>query len=203
MTEVDDREETLRRLWRGNDAMTPRERILLVRLIQEKQASFRELVTARAKGNYALLFSLATVAFWAAYRARWFWAKVGYGVFGATYVAGIAVVWAFSRIKAERPEPAVDTRDYCSRQVRLYDRQIRLLTSTTWWLVLPLSLGVIAIACGVWAHTGRIWPSLLLAVTAPALTWLATSRGCLREVKQIRLKRRELAALLSEAVLLE
>jgi hypothetical protein len=124
-------------------------------------------------------------------------------VFGATYLAGIAVVWAFSRVRAERAEPGIDTRDYCSRQVRLYDRQIRLLRSTTWWLVLPLSVGVLAIAYGVWAHTRRIWLSFLLALIAPALMWLATSRGCFREVQQIRLKRRELASLLSDAGWLE
>jgi hypothetical protein len=203
MTQTDDGDCELRRFWRGSDEMTQRERDLLLNLIREKQSSFRELVTMRAQANYALLFTLAAFTLWAAYRARWFWAKVGYGVFGATFLAGTAVVWAFSRLNAERPEAAANTRAYCSQHVGLYDRQIRLLTTSRWWLTLPLDVGVVAIAYGVWAHTGRIWTSLFLAAIVPTLNWLAASRGCLREVEQTRRKKQELAALLADAGLQE
>ena len=146
------------------------------------------------------MLMMAALTLWAAYRTTWPWVKLGYGVCGVANLVGIVVIWASSLRDIGQPEPAVQTRLYGEYLLQYYDRQIRLLRTVNWWLLVPLNAGVALVAYGVWARTGRLILPLLVGVALPVLALrLGSYLNEVYGVDRIRKKRQELVDLLTEA----
>lgn len=191
--------ETLRRAWPSSGGMSDREVAAIATLIRERDRAVREVTTERNLTSLVLAALLAAMTITAAFHAVWFWAQVGYGLMAASNVVAAAVYWTYQRRTRATPDVGLSSHAYYADLLCLYDRQIRLLSTSKYWYALPLLAGVVLIGLGIWVETGAVKTAVLIGVVLPIGAWAAIRRlNDVRLIGDLQKRRRQLLDWLGE-----
>lgn len=184
--------DDLQKLWQGEDAKLEDHTIWRA-LIQEKRRGWDELVRAEDQAWYLAALCFVPLTAWAAWKAKYTWVHVGYGLMAVTLVFATIATWIEGR---QRPqEHNSNLRDYLQALLASYERRSILLRRGGRWAMGGLTAGLAAIFLGMPGGT-RSWRSwiitTLLVAGANAAWWLS----CKQTVAKISQKRDEATRLL-------
>jgi hypothetical protein len=184
--------DDLQRLWQNEDEN--REDPKMWReLIQEKRSAWRELVGAEDQSWYLIALCLAFLTTWAAWKARYPWVQIGYGLMAATIALSAIATLIAGRKRC--PDGNRNLREELEALIEAYDRRTRYVRVGGWSVMLALSAGLVAIVMGIPSNTARPlgWAvAVMLVAGANAGQWLY----CKQTVAKISRKRAEATQLL-------
>jgi hypothetical protein len=145
--------DDLQNLWQQDDGK--REDAPMWReLIQEKRSGWRELVKTEDQAWYLMAACLSLLTGWAAWKARYFWVQVGYGLMVAGVVLSAILTWISSRQLSAADDRSL--REDLESLIESYDRRKRFLWSSGWAVMLVLSAGMVFIALGIPGNASEI-----------------------------------------------
>jgi hypothetical protein len=188
MSEPDD----LQSLWQ-NEGAGPEDARMWRALIQEKHTAWDELVRTEDQAWYLLALCLGLVAAWAAWKARYPWVHIGYGLMAVTIALSAVTTWIAGR--RQRVQHDRSFREHLEALLGSYDRRVRFLRYGGWWTMAALWTGLAAVILGIPSNAGspRAWAvTVLLVAGAGAGQWLYCRHSAARIVR----KRDEAARLL-------
>jgi len=184
--------DDLQNLWQSEDGN--REDPKMWReLIQEKRAAWRELVGSEDQSWYVMALCLTLLTAWAAWKAKYPWVQIGYGLMAATIALSAIATWAAGRQRW--PDGNRSLREDLEALIQAYDRRARFVRGIGWLAMLVLSAGLVAIVMGIPGNTAnpRAWAvAVLLVAGANAGQWFY----CKQTVAKIHRKRTEATQLL-------
>jgi hypothetical protein len=160
--------DDLQKLWQ-NEKARPEDARMWRDLIQEKRSGWDELVRTEDQGWYLTAVCLGLAAAWAAWKAKYPWVHVGYGVMAATIVLSAVVTWIAGRRRRE--EHNRNLREHLEALIGDYDRRRRFLTRWGWPAMVALCAGMAGVILGIPGNAGNpgAWAiTVLLAAGAVA-----------------------------------
>jgi hypothetical protein len=151
--------DELQKLWQNIEAKQE-DSSMWKALIQEKRRGWDELIKAEDMNSYVAALCVVPLTVWGAWKAKYPWVHVGYGLMAVTFVLFTMQTWIASR---ERPqERGMSLRQHLEALLRSYDQRSRLIRRGGWWLVGGLIAGVAAVFMGM---PGANMISLVVAMT--------------------------------------
>lgn len=184
--------DDLQRLWQNEDGNREDPRMWR-ELIQEKRTAWRELVGAEDQSWYLLAPCLALLTGWAAWKARYLWVHIGYGLMAATIA--LSAIATFIAGRKRWPDGHRNLREDLEALIEAYDRRARYVRVGGWSVMLALSAGLVAIVMGIPGNAAKPlgWAiAVMLVAGANAGQWLY----CKQTVAKISRKRAEATQLL-------
>jgi hypothetical protein len=200
MSRPQDPFDDLQRIWQEDQPRPEREDTsMLVRLVQEKQRSFRDLVRGQNLAEYVLSLAFAPLTALAAWKVTEPVIRLGYGIVTVTLVAAAVVVWVHERTIRSVPPFDLNVRKYQGMLLHSYDRRIRYLKRNKYWYAIPLFLG----ASLVTVPTAlRILPGpwgILLPLGLMLVAWISIWRmNDVRRVADLQQRKDEVKGLIDE-----
>jgi len=188
MIEPDD----LQKLWQ-DDGAEREDPTMWKQLIQEKRTGWDELVRAEDQAWYLVALCFIPLTAWAAWKAKYLWVHVGYGLMVATFVLATIATWIASRQQSQEHDS--NLREHLEALLESYDRRSRLIRRGGQWVMATLTMGLAAIFLGMPGSVSnpRSWVITILVVAAAnAVQWLS----CKHSTEKILRKREEAARLL-------
>jgi hypothetical protein len=111
----------------------------------------------------------------------------------------VLVMWRLYRARRiggrGAADPSLPVAEALRAEGRRLDAQISLLESVLWWYVAPLSIGVVLLTVGL---RGTSWFTLAYSVVVALVAWGVVALNLRVVRRDLRPKRAELNALLSE-----
>lgn len=184
--------DDLQKLWQG-EGLKEEDPRMWKALIQEKRTAWDELVTAADQTWYLLALCFIPLTVWAAWKAKYPWVHVGYGLMAATLVLYTLATWMASRRRPQQGDR--NLREHLEALMESYDRRSRFIRRNDRWAVGGAIVGTAAVVLGIPGHASstKSWMfALLLVAGAIAAERVANKRA----VEKISRKREEAAQLL-------
>lgn len=188
MIEQDD----LQKLWQ-NDGAEREDSIMWRQLLQEKRSGWDELVRTEDQTWYLIALCFIPLTAWAAWKAKYPWVHVGYGVMATTFVLATVGTWIAGREQSQQNES--NLREHLEALLESYDRRSKLIRRGGQWVMVGLTVGLAAVFLGIPGSISnpRSWIITILSVVgANAAMWLSGRQSAAK----IFLKRDEAARLL-------
>lgn len=184
--------DDLQRLWQGKNSK-PEDPRMWRQLIEAKRRGWYELVRAENQAWYLSALWLAPLVGWAAWKAKYPWVQVGYGLMTATIVLSVIATWIAERWRPQACDRSL--REHLEALIESYSARARFLWLWGWWVMAALCAGLVAVILGIPGNVAnpRAWViAVVLATGAGTAQWMS-SRMCLVGVSR---KREEAARLL-------
>jgi hypothetical protein len=184
--------DDLQRLWQNEDGNREDPRMWR-ELIQEKRTAWFELMGAEDQSWYLIAPCLALLTGWAAWKARYPWVHIGYGLMAATIA--LSAIATFIAGRKRSPDGDRNLREDLDSLIAAYDRRARYVRVGGWSVMLALSAGLVAIVMGIPGNAAKPmgWAiALILVAGGNAGQWLY----CKQTVAKISRKREEATQLL-------
>ena len=184
MTPSDD----LPRTWQETGS-EEEEHQMWMQLVKEKRRGFDELVRAENQAQYPVSGILGPLMVLFAWKARFPWVQVGYGILAAAMFAMAGATWL-----AHRPEPRLDELSWRERLEGLltsYDRRLGFLRRIETLIAFPLVAGFAAVIFGLPGAGGSPWA---WAAIAFVLLGVGPAMGCSYRCTAARVLRRRTEA---------
>jgi hypothetical protein len=184
--------DDLQKLWQEED---PREEgpAMWKALIQEKRIGWDELVTTENEAWYLVALCILPLTVWAAWRAKYPWVHLGYGLMSATIVLHSVATWITGRRRQERDS---NLREHLQALMESYDERCRFIRRAGWWVVGGTTIGLAAVILGIPGNASRpgSWAFVILAGAGLSVfQWLANKHA----LANISRKRDDAAQLLA------
>jgi hypothetical protein len=188
MSDTDD----LQRLWQNEGGN--REDLRMWReLIQEKRTAWSELMGAEDQSWYLIALCFGLLTGWAAWKARYLWVQIGFGLIAATIA--LSAIATFIAGRKRSPDGDRNLREDLEALMIAYDRRTRYVRVGGWSVMLALSIGVVAVVMGIPGNTAKPlgWAvAMMLVAGANAGQWFYSKQT----VAKISRKRAEASQLL-------
>jgi len=134
-------------------------------LIQEKRAGWDELVSAEDQTWYLVALLVLPLTVWAAWKAKYPWVHVGYGLMAATVVFYTIATWIEGRLRPRERDRSL--REHLQALMESYDRRSRFIQRISWWAIGGLTAGVAVVVLGIPGHASSL-PSWIFAILMAA-----------------------------------
>jgi len=196
-----DQPDELQKIWQGNTVVHDKEdHSMMIKLLQEKQRSFRDFVSGDDYAGYMIILMCAPLAAFGAWKAHpLILMQLGYLIWTVMFVVGAAVVWISERKSRALCGIDLSIRAYHRELQQLYERRIRFLRSIKYWFTIPFIFGMFLVLSPI---AGRIlakpW-DIFLIIGLMVLFWLAVwYQNDFRGVKRIQARKSEVDTLLDQ-----
>lgn len=186
--------DELQRLWQ-NDGAKPEDFTMLRQLIEEKSTGWDELVRAEDQAWYLIALCFLPLTAWAAWKARYPWVHVGYGLMAATFAFSTIAMWIAGRKKPQEHNRSL--REHLERLLESYDRRSRFIRGGAWLAMGGLTAGLFAVVMGIPGSTSNPWAwivTVLFVAGVNVAQWLLARHSA----GKISCKRDEAARLLQK-----
>jgi len=202
MSRAEDQPDDLQKLWQetGGQSGRKEDHSMILRLAQEKQKSFLDLLRAENMTAYVISLSFAPLTAMAAWKARQsLWLLSGYLLMTATLVAGAIVVWLNARRANATARIDLSTREHQQRLIDFYDSRVLFSKSIKYWYALPLFLGAGLVGYPIVGYfLGKMW-SIVIVSGLLVICWVGVwHMHDVRAVGDLRRRREEVQQLLDE-----
>ena len=173
---------------------------MMMKLLQEKQRSFRDFVSGDDYAGYMVILICAPLTAIGAWKAHpQILMQLGYLIWTIMFIAGAVVVWIAERKSRALCGIDLSIRAYHRELQQLYERRIRFLKSIRYWFSIPFVLGMFLVLSPVAGHIlAKPW-DILLVIGLMLLFWLAVwYQNDVRGVRRIQDRKREVETLLDQ-----
>ena len=165
--------DELQKLWQA-DSAEPGDPKMWRALIQEKRRGWEELVRAEDQSWYLVALCMIPLTAWAAWKAKYPWVHVGYGLMALTIALSVVGTWIASRQPQEERDRSL--REYMEALLASYERRTGLIRRGSWWVMSGLTGGLAVVILGMpgSARTLQSWViASLLVAGANVFQWIS------------------------------
>ena len=122
----------------------------------------------------------------AAATGKWPEVRAGYGLMAVGCGITTVALWLYHRLNRQTPRRDLNVRDHLEQSVAFLDRQATLLRTSMLWCGLPLFLGVLLFAAGVWIHMSKLFGALFAVGSLLPLVgcWHSNNVRKMRDIAQ-------------------
>lgn len=130
----------------------------------------------------------------AAATGKWPEVRAGFGLMAVGCGISAVALWLYHRLNRQTPRRDLTVRDHLEQSVAFLDRQATLLRTSTLWCGLPLFLGVLVFAAGIWLHMSKLVGALFAAASLLPLigSWHTNNMRKMRDIAQRKTRAEDL-----------
>jgi hypothetical protein len=184
--------DDMQTLWQ-QDNSEKENHAMWMQLVHEKRTGFDDLVQSENGGEYLGAIVMTPLLAFVAWKAKFPWVRVGYGVLAATFLVLAIVTWITQRPPSQRNDRSL--LDHLKALLDSYDRRLRFLRNGKIWVTVSLSVGLLAVIMGIprAATNAAAWGFVCVLLCA---LWGAQRWSLQRATRSILGKSEEAARLL-------
>lgn len=189
--------DDLQKLWREQNR-TGEDPAMWKALFEEKRMGWNEVVRAEDQAFYLVALCFVPLTAWAAWKARYPWVHVGYGLMAATLVVSTIGTWIGGRDST--PPSDRNLREHLEALLASYQTRSRLIRRGGALVMAALTAGLAAVVLGIPGNAANPLAWLIAAIAvagANLLQWLSYKRWAARISRKRAETERLLESLLS------
>jgi hypothetical protein len=201
MSSHQDHPDELQKIWQKNCAALGKDDYsMTIKLLQEKQLSFRDFVHGDDYAGYMVILMCAPLSAIGAWKAHPLLSmQLGYLIWTVLFIAGAMVVWIAERKSRAMCKIDLSIRAYHRELQQLHEKRIHFLRSIKYWFAIPFVFGIYFVLSPVARYIlSKPW-DIILVISLMMLFWLGVwYQNDIRGVRQIQNRKHEVDALLDQ-----